>query len=287
MEHSTVAWAQDGIPLAVTVTGDDGPSLLMIPGLGSTRHAFAPIVPLLAKRLRVAVYDPRGVGESGVSPGPYTMSQLAGDAAAVLDALGWERVAVFGASMGGMVAQWVAIDHPVRVWRLVLACTGPGASHAVPADRGATRALLGKGARTPEEAYRMATSVMYEPRWARSHRDFLEGEIAYRAAHPIRGQAFSAQYEAVKGHDSWDLLPGIAAPTLVIHGTEDAVMPAGNGRLLAERIPGARWLPLEGRGHMFFHEDPEAAAAAIVDFLFGQPVGEQVSSPSRSQTSPG
>jgi pimeloyl-ACP methyl ester carboxylesterase len=133
----------------------------------------------------------------------------------------------------------------------------------------------------------MATTVLYEPAWARAHRQFVEDEIAYRAAHPVRAQNFSAQYEAVRGHDSWEQLARITAPTLVVHGTEDAVMPVGNGRVLAERIPGARWLPLEGRGHMFFHEDPQAAAAPIVDFLLGASVGVSLSSPSRSPRSRG
>jgi 3-oxoadipate enol-lactonase len=276
MERSVVAWAPDGIGLAVTVSGTEGPPLLMIPGLGAVRRVYAPIVRLLAQRLRVAVMDPRGTGETAASPGPYSMTQLAADAVAVLDELGWERAAVFGASMGGMVAQWVAIDHPTRVWRLVLACTGPGKGHGVPAERDATRALMGKGATSPEDAYRLATSVLYEPGWAAGHREAVEAEIAYRGRNPVRAQVFSAQYEAVRGHDSWDRLPSITAPTLVVHGTADAVMPVGNGRLIAERIPGARWLPLAGRGHLFWHEDPEASAAAIGDFVLGRPVGEEV-----------
>jgi 3-oxoadipate enol-lactonase len=271
-----VAWAPDGVPLAVTVSGADGPPLVMIPGLGAVRRVYSPIVPLLARQLRVAVFDPRGTGQSGTSPGPFTLTQLAADAVAVLDELGWERAAVFGASMGGMVAQWVALDHPGRVWRLLLACTGPGAAHAVPADRDATRALLGKGASTPADAYRLATSVLYERGWADAHREEVEAEIAYRGANPVRGQAFSAQYAAVRLHDSWERLPGITAPTLVLHGTADVVMPPENGRLLARRIPNARWLPLEGRGHLFWHEDPQTSADAIARFAAGEPVGEDL-----------
>lgn len=277
MESRFVAEARDGLPLAVSLTqsmaGSAGPPLIMIPGLGATRHVYAPLVPLLAQRMPVAVFDPRGTGDSGVGNPPYTMAQLADDTVEVLASLGWDRAAVFGASMGGMVAQHVAIGHRDRVWRLLLACTSPGAAHAVPAERDATRALLGKGATTGEEAYRMATTVLYEQGWAAANRPLVEAEIAYRATHPVAARAFSGQYEAVKAHDTWERLPSITAPTLVIHGTSDSVIPVGNGERIAGRIPGARLLELEGRGHLFWHEDPEAAAAAITSFLLGREVG--------------
>ena len=261
------AAAPDGARLAITVhRGDGGPRLLMIPGLGSSRRVYDHLIPLLTPRLVVAVFDPRGVGESDVAPGPYTMEQLAADAVAVLDAIGWEKAAVWGASMGGMVAQHVALDHADRVSRLLLACTGPGGLHAVRSDPAATRALLGKGAHTPEEAYRMACTVLYEPEWAEAHRDFVEEQIAYRRDHPVPAKAFSAQYEAVRHHAVYDRLPAVTIPTLVMHGVDDAVMPVGNGELLARRIPGARGVWLPRRGHLFFHEDPETSADAVAGF---------------------
>jgi pimeloyl-ACP methyl ester carboxylesterase len=259
------ARAADGITLAATAHGG-GPALLMIPGLGATRRVYAPLVPLLAEHHRAIVFDPRGVGDSEITDGPYSMAQLAGDAVSVLDAAGEETAVVFGASMGGMVAQHVALDHGERVSKLILACTSPGSAHAVPADRDATRALLGKGATTPADAYRIATTVLYTPAFSAAHREFVEAEIAERARHPVRARAFSAQYEAVRQHDPWDRLPSLRMPVLVLHGTEDAVIPPGNGVVLAERIPGAKLVLLDGLGHMFWHEDPQRAARAILDF---------------------
>lgn len=265
VEHIPARTA-DGITLAATAHGR-GPALLMIPGLGSSRRVYEPVVPLLAEHHRVIVYDPRGIGDSEVTDGPYTMAQLAADATCVLDAAGEEQAAVFGASMGGMVAQHLALDHPQRVARLVLACTGPGTPHAVPAERDATRALLGKGAKTPEEAYRIASSVLYTPTFRAAHPDFVEAQVRERGRRPVRARAFSAQYEAVRHHDTWDRLPELGMPVLVVHGSNDEVMPPGNGELLARRIPGARLAILDGLGHMFFHEDPEASARVILDFL--------------------
>ena len=258
--------AAGGVELAVTVTGE-GPPLLMIPGLGASRRVYAPIVPLLAARLRVVVLDPRGVGESGATPGPYTMAQLAADAASVLDAAGLDAAAVWGASMGGMVAQHLALLHPDRVSRLLLACTTCGGPHAVPPSREAAAAVQGRGARTPGEAYRLACTVLYAGAWQAAHPDVIEREVAERERHPVRGGVFAAQQAAVRGHDTWERLPGITAPTLVLHGDEDAVVPVDNGRILADRIPGAELQLLPGRGHLFFHESPTESADAVLRFM--------------------
>jgi len=267
VEH-IAARAADGISLAATAHGQ-GPALLMIPGLGATRRVYAPLVPLLAEHHRVVVFDPRGVGDSEITDGPYSMAQLADDAVCVLDAADEQSAIVFGASMGGMVAQHVGLDHPERAARLILACTGPGAPHAVPAEREATRALLGRGATTPADAYRLATTVLYTPAFQQSHRDLVEREITERGRHPVRARAFSAQYEAVRQHDTWDRLPELRMPVLLLHGSEDRVMPPGNSEVLASRIAGARLVILDGLGHLFWHEDPERSAGAILDFTLG------------------
>lgn len=258
--------APDGIELAVSICGD-GPPLLLIPGLGATRVVFAPLVPLLAPHHRVVVYDQRGIGASQLTPGPYTTEQLADDAAAVLDGLDIDAAAVLGASFGGMVAQQVAIRHPQRVGALLLAATGPGDAHLVEApDRSATDALLGKGARTPGDAYRLACTVLYSRRFQEDHADFIAAQVRDRAAHPISARAFQAQLAASRSHDAWRELPSIMAPTLVLHGSDDAVMPLANARALCERITGAQLEAFDGAGHLFFHEDPERTAACVVAF---------------------
>lgn len=269
MTETRVA-APDGIDLAVSISGD-GPPLLLIPGLGATRVVFDPIVPLLAPHHRVVVYDQRGIGASQLTPGPYTTEQLADDAAAVLDGLGIDRAAVvLGASFGGMVAEQVAIRHPQRLGALLLAATGPGHAHLVQEpDPSATDALLGKGARTPADAYRLACTVLYSRRFQEDHADFIDAQVRDRAARPIAARAFQAQLAASRSHDVWQELPSIMAPTLVLHGSDDAVMPLPNARALCERIPGARLEVFDGAGHLFFHEEPERTAAAVVSFTAG------------------
>ena len=260
------AVTDDGVRLAVSVSGDGAP-LLMIPGLGSTRRVYAPIVPALAAARRVAVYDPRGVGGSDVPPGPYPMARLAADCVAVADALGCDAFDLFGASMGGLTAQHVAVLHAGRVRRLILAATGPGRHAAVPPAPAATAALLGRGARSPGEAYRMACTVLYSPRFWRENPGFIEGEIAHRASHPIPGRAFSAQFRASREADVSGRLGEIAVPTLVLHGTDDALVPLQNAEMLVRLIPGARRYWFDGRGHLFFHEDPALTAEVLLSFL--------------------
>jgi pimeloyl-ACP methyl ester carboxylesterase len=258
----------DGVRLGLSVQGDGEP-LLMIPGLGATRRVYEQIVPMLARRHRVIVYDPRGVGSSDVPAGPYSMSRLAADCVAVAAACGAQDFQLFGASMGGLTAQHVAVLHPGRVTRLVLAATGPGRHTAVPAAPEAMAALLGRGARTPAEAYRMACTVLYSPRFQHDHPEFIEAEVAHRAAHPITGRAFTAQFRASRDADVGGRLSDIGVPALVLHGTEDVLVPLANAEALTRLIPGARRYWFDGRGHLFFHEDPDHTAEVVLSFLRG------------------
>ncbi len=277
--------APDGAGIAVTVTGS-GPPLLLIPGLGATRVVFKPLLPLLAAHFTLAVHDQRGLGDSDMTPGPYTTEQLADDAAAVLAGLGLEGAAVLGASFGGMVAQQLAIRHPSRLGHLVLAATGPGRAHlARQPDTAAEAALLGKGERTPEGAYRLACTVLYAHHFQEANPGFIEQQVRDRARHPVAARAFKAQLAASRSHDAWAGLPSITTPTLVLHGGADEVMPVENAELLAERIPGATLIVYEGAGHLFFHEEPERTARDVVAFL-GTPPPGAVRQPGSAASSP-
>ena len=256
----------DGISLAVTVRGE-GPPLVLIPGLGSSRHVYEPLLDGLAARHRVIVYDPRGIGGSDVAPPPYTMERLAQDCVDVARAAGAERFSLFGASMGGMVAQHVAVMHGDSLDRLLLAATGPGRYGPAQPSAEANAALLGRGARTPEEAYRLACTVLYSARFRREHPEFIDAEVAFRAAHPVAPNVFSAQLRASRGADISAQLGGISVATLVLHGTDDLLMPVENARLLARSIPGAAHYFFEGAGHLFFHEEPRRTVDVLLSFL--------------------
>jgi 3-oxoadipate enol-lactonase len=263
------ARSPDGVELAVFVMGEGDP-LLLIPGLGARAAVFAPIVGDLAREHRVITFDPRGIGESG-NGGDVTLTNMASDAVAVLDAANVGAAAVFGASMGGLIAQHVVIDHPDRVGHLVLAATAPGGDHGVDADPADQAALLGKGARTPEEAYRIACTVLYSRQFQRTHPEFIEAQISERSRHPVRPRVFAAQFNAMSQPDSsFEQLAAVTVPTLVLHGTDDVVTPFENARILARQIPAAVLRPFDGCGHLFFHERPAETARVVTEHLRGR-----------------
>ncbi len=258
----------EGVALAAEVyDGPSGaPSLLLIPGLGSTRRVYHAFIPWLTPAFTVVSFDTRGTGDSGMTDPPWSMDMLADDAALVLRAASAGPAVVFGASMGGMVAQVLALNHPAAVSRLVLAATSAGGASAAPRDLVARAKLLGKGATSPEGAYRLACTVLYSEEFQRSNSAFIEAQIRDRAIHPVRARVFTAQGAASAAHDTTGRLDELTMPVLVMHGTADAVIPVADGRTLAAAIPGAELDIIEGGSHLFFQEDPEAVAARIRAF---------------------
>ncbi len=265
--------AGDGTALAVHVLGGGRP-LLLIPGLGTDHHAFVWNVGELSRDFECLVLDQRGVGLSEATPGPYSMELLADDAAAVLRHSAPGGAAVMGVSMGGMVALHLAHRHPGLVSELVLGCTGPGGRLAVRADPEVTRQLLGGDGRDPGSAYRAASTVLYEEGFRQQHPEVVEDAVRWRARHPVRPSVFQAQWQAIRHHDAGPFLSQLRAPTLLLHGSADLVMPPANALAIQERVPGARlsWLP--GRGHMFFQEDPARTHRLLRQRLRQEPAGE-------------
>ena len=247
--------ADDGTELAVLALGE-GPPLLLIPGLGTDHHAFVWNIRELAEHFECLVLDQRGIGLSEATPGPYTMELLADDAASALRQLAPQGALVLGVSMGGMVAQHLAIRHPRLIQKLVLGCTGPGGRLAVRADPEVTHRLLGADAKDPASAYRIACSVLYEPNWRKAHPEVIEDAVEWRAHHPLRPGVFQAHWQAIRHHDTGARLGQITAPTLILQGTADVVMLPGNAQALGAGVSGSELVWLAGRGHMFFQEDP-------------------------------
>jgi pimeloyl-ACP methyl ester carboxylesterase len=242
----------------------DGPPLLLVQGLGYGGRGWGPALDLLAEDFLVVTFDPRGFGASDVPPGPYTTAQLGADAAAVLAAAGLVRAHVVGASLGGMAAQELALARPELVDRLVLACTTPGGARAFPLPQ-RTLALM---AEAPSLAPDCAMRRFVENALADGAPDELVGRIvAYRTANPPDLAGWQALASAGVTHDAHDRLPAIAAPTLVVHGTGDAVVDVRNADLLAAAIPDARVELLDGCGHLFFWERPERFAVLLREFL--------------------
>ncbi len=252
-----------------------GDPLLMIMGLGSSALAWEPaLIGELARSFRTIIYDNRGTGRSDKPREEYSIAGMAGDAAALRDALGVARAHIFGVSMGGMIAQEFALNHRARVHTLTLGCTTAGGRNAVPAPPESMKILMApREGLSDADIIRRSWPLGYTGGYIRSHRDVLEAAIARVLLHPTPPYAYKLQLDSTFKFKTYDRLPQIAAPTLVITGAEDVLIPARNSEIIAERIPGAELHIIAGAGHQFFHEKREEFAAALTDFLRAHPMG--------------
>ncbi len=240
-------------------------------GQGSDHHGWDLVRDDFTARYRVIVFDHRGTGQSDKpTEPPYSTKGFAADAIALLDHLQIPRAHCYGISMGGRVCQWLAIDYPERVGAVVLGCTTPGNAHGI-ARPPEVNARMANRPSDPEEAMRFLAEQMVTPGWLANHPEYVE-LLRKRALNPIPGFAQRLHFAASEAHDSWDRLPEIAAPVLVIHGTDDNINPTANAPLLADRIPGAELRLIEGGRHGYFIEFREEASPAVLDFLARHPL---------------
>jgi pimeloyl-ACP methyl ester carboxylesterase len=239
----------------------DGPPVLLVQGLGYGLWGWDPVVPGLAERHRVLRFDNRGIGKSDKPEGPYTARMMADDALQVLDEAGVERAHVVGASLGGMIAQELAVVAPERVDRLVLCCTTLRAD-AFPFPEATLRLMAEAPTLAPDVALRrfVENALGANPAPA-----LVDEIVALRIANPPDPAGWQAQ--AAAGTTFAGVDGSIEAPTLVLHGTEDNVVDVRHAELLAEHIPGARVVLVPGTGHIFFWEKPQAFLAPVLEFL--------------------
>jgi pimeloyl-ACP methyl ester carboxylesterase len=241
-----------------------GAPLLLVHGLGYARWGWEPVADAFAETHEVVLFDNRGIGESAAPPGPYSVRMLAEDAVAVLDAAGLERAHVLGTNLGGMVALELAISHPERIDRLVLACTTSGGPRAAPMPAQTVRLMQQAPTLSPEVALRRFVENALGPR---KDPALVERILAHRLATAQSPVAWAAQAAAGATFDAWDRVGEITAPTLVLTGDEDAVVDPRNSELLAQRIDGARLEVFPGTGHLFFWEEPERFVHVVTEFL--------------------
>jgi 3-oxoadipate enol-lactonase len=258
------------LELAYSVRGDGPETILMIMGLAGRADEWGdPLIDALAERRRVITFDNRGTGSSSKPLGPYTLAGMADDAVAVLDALSVPRAHVLGLSMGGMIAQLLALDHASRVDRLVLLSTHAGGASVVPPSPGVAEIMTAVASprRPLRDLVRARLSAITGPGFAERHADRIEALTTLALAQPTPMPAFLAQYGAILESDRLARLADVKAPTLVIHGDGDALIPLKNGTIVADRIPSARLAVLPGIGHLATWECPELLARTVHELL--------------------
>ena len=241
------------------VTGSGEP-IVLIMGLGWDMTDWESLLPHL-DGYQVLRVDNRGAGLSEVPNRPYSIPMMAADTIAVMDEVGIGRAHIYGASLGSMIAQEIALSYPSRVATLILGCPSPGVI-AFPGAPGLATATLMRNRRTPEESVRRtAKYIAHRP----ESREALMTRLRERGpANPI---GYKRQLTAVFRWSSLSRLRKIRVPTLIIHGTRDRLLPVSNGRLIARLIPGARIEEIQGCGHVYSFDAPGVSAELVVKFL--------------------
>jgi 3-oxoadipate enol-lactonase len=241
-----------------------GEPLLLIQGMSGTHAAWGEVfLGPLREDFEIIAFDNRGIGFSAPVDGPFTIAEMAEDTAALLVELGLDSAHVVGISMGGMIAQELALAHPERLRSLTLGCTycgGPG-SQLMP-EENARKLMEGMASGDRDKAIRAAYEVNLSPA-------FRADESHWPAFHematsvPAAQETIQLQIQAIFGHDTSGRLGEISTATLIVHGTEDGVLPYANGELIASLMPSAHLETLEGIGHMVWWEQPERCADLI------------------------
>lgn len=264
----------NGLNIYYEVSGSGAPLVLMA-GLGADRWMWLRLIPALAPHFQVIAFDNRGVGKTDNPPGPSTAQMLAGDTAALIAGLGLEQASVMGHSMGGLVAQALALARPDLIRRLILSATYFGGPHAIP-DTDEARHVMSDLAVDPGERLRRLMRVGCAPGFVEAHPDLVQQWVTYRVANPVAPELYQAQLAvgaALKDPDTClePKLKAVPIPTLIVLGAHDKRVPPGNAEWLHRALPNSMVRSLLNGGHALPLEIPEEAAAAVIEFLQEEP----------------
>lgn len=245
-----------------------GTPLLLINGFGGSSAGWRPeFVAGLAQSFQVIAFDNRGAGQTDKPDSPTSIAQMADDAAALLDALTIGRAHVMGISMGGMIAQEVVLRHPEKVLGLVLGCTNCGAPNSVAASQEVVNLLMVPEGMDPREAARRSWPSGYTPEFIEANPEFLEAQLERTLAHPTPLETRGRQMTAIREWNSHDRLNQITAPTLIITGDRDVLIPPDNSRIINECITGSRLHIIPDAAHVFPSSHPNETVEAVTAFL--------------------
>jgi len=252
------------------ITGSGEP-LVLIAGLGYGLWMWHKMIPGLAEHFQVIAFDNRGAGQTDKPDGPYDVHVMAKDTAGLLDALGLKDVAAMGHSMGGFIAQQLALNRPDLVGKLILSATNFGGPNHVPVTPEAMAVIMDRSG-DPVDVIKRGIAVACAPGFSEAHPEVVEEMIAYRLTNPVPPAQYQAQTAVGLGLLSEEAcfehrLKNIQAPTLILFGEYDKVVPLANAELLAQQISVSTIAILHEAGHMFPIEKPQAGVDAIVKFL--------------------
>jgi pimeloyl-ACP methyl ester carboxylesterase len=246
----------------------EGFPLIMIMGLGGNIDWWDPrLIQELSKKFKLIILDNRGAGRTDISSRKYTIKLFADDTVGLMGALGISRAHVLGISMGGMIAQELALNYPEKVEKLVLCSTLCGGAKAVPASQEVLGTLMAdRSALSPEEIAKTVIPLILTESFIKKNPDFVELSLQQILRAPISNEAFTRQVNAIMEFDTYERLSQIKVPTLVLHGKQDILIPPENGSILAKAIPNAKLVYLKNSAHGLV-EDMDKVISVLLDFL--------------------
>ena len=251
-------------------THGSGEPLVLISGIGYSLWQWRKMVPYLSEHFQVITFDNRGAGQTDKPSGPYSSQLLAADTAGLLDALKIEKAIIMGHSMGGYVAQAMALDFPEKISKLILCATNFGGPRHVPVGAEAF-AILTDPTIDPLTRFKNGLRVSTAPGWVDKNPELLKEWVEWRAAEPMDPAAYQAQLAVglslIPEEAAFDnKLQRVSVPTLILFGEHDQVVPPENAKLLSEQIQGSQVEIIPDAGHFFPIETPEAASQIVIDF---------------------
>ncbi len=256
------------VEMAYSIHGSGDP-VVLIGGYTMGKESWGLQVAGLAKHFKIITFDNRGVGETKIPSSPFTIADMAADTVGLMDGLGIDSSNIFGVSMGGLIAQVLALDYPDRVRKVALGCTTHGGRHAVQPEQKVMEELAAAAdPKIPaEQAIRMRVPLIYSEGFIKGEPERLEEFVRLAMKYWPTPEGAAGQMKALSIFNVKRRLGEISCPVLVITGSEDRMMPPENSRLLAERIPGAQLHMVKAAGHNFFQEKPEEVNRVLIEFF--------------------
>ncbi|MGQ9722743.1 MAG: alpha/beta fold hydrolase [Candidatus Jordarchaeum sp.] len=246
----------------------DGPPLVMIMGLSANKDWWHPFVlDQFSKNFKTVIFDNRGAGRTDKPKIDYSIKMFAEDTIGLMDKLGIKKSHILGVSMGGIIAQEIALTHPERVDKLVLVSTSCGGPKSVPVPPETLKIMLSRGEMTDEERMRTTVDLLYPEEYRKNNPEIIEEAVRRLMIAPIPIDAYMRQLQAASQFDSYDRLPMIKAPTIVLTGKKDVLLPWENSKILAERISKAKLVTFEESGHGMVSQNAEEFAQKVIEFL--------------------
>jgi len=255
------------IEMYYEIHGEGFPCILIM-GLAADVNWWTPdVIDAYSQNFKTIIFDNRGAGRTDKPVMNYTVKMFADDTVSLMDILNIERAHIIGASMGGMIAQEIALNYPERVEKLVLCCTHCGGSKQVLPSDEILQQMMTPRELTPEELVNEIIPLVFTENFIKNNSDFIESYKLRMLKTPIPIDSYQRQVQAIGNFSTGMRLKKIEAPTLIVQGKEDILVPPENAEVLAKRIPNTKVILLENAAHILFQPDPDKISKEIIGFL--------------------